>query len=177
MANGRRRRHLRRSALSAAPHVDGMFHAQVVSTNGCSGVMDIASGVLGVLCAAFVRASDILKFLECAGNSNHPVEFLRARDTKPKHTKPRVTVSASGTDVSGRHMMSTDDSETFSDSDGDVFRTNKFFGQMGIRAEHGAEHTPDHKFAATIDRTNLDPGCPGSDKFQSGIFRPIVCWA
>ena len=66
--------------------------------------------------------------------------------------------------------MTTDDSETFSDSDGDVLRTNKFFRQMGIRVECGTECTPDHMFAATIDRTNLDPGCPGSDKCQSGIF-------
>jgi len=28
MANGRRRRHLRRSAVSATPHVDGVFHVQ-----------------------------------------------------------------------------------------------------------------------------------------------------
>ena len=158
MANGRRRCHLRRSAVSTTPHVDGIFHVQVMSTNRYSGTIDIASGILGILYAAFIRASDIFIRLECAGNSNHPVEFLGARDTKPKHTKPRVTVSASGTDVSGRHMMSTDNSEMFSDSDGDVFRTNKFFGQMGIRAEHGAECTPDHMFAATIDRTNLVPG-------------------
>ena len=160
----------RHRADCVTPHVDSAFHAQVMSTNRHSGMTNIVTGVLSALCAAFVRASDIFARLECAGNSNHPVEFLGAHDTKPKHTKPRATVSASGTDVSGRHMMSTDDSETFSDSDGDIFWTNKFFGQMGIRAEHGAECTPDHMFAATIDRTNLDPGCPGSDKFQSGIF-------
>ena len=144
MANGRRR-----STASATPRVDGTFHAQVVSANGCSGATDILSSILGILCAAFVRASDILKFLECAGNSNHPVEFLRARDTKPKHMKPHVTVSASGTDVSGMHMMSTDDSETFSDSDGDVFRTNRSFRQKGFRIERSAERTPDHILSRT----------------------------
>jgi len=143
MANGRRRRHLRRSTVSTTPHVDGIFHVQVMSTNGCTGTIDIVSGILGILYAAFIRASDILKFLECAGNSNHPVEFLRARDTKSKHMKPRATVSASGTDVSGSHMMSTDDSETFSDSESDVFWKNRSFGQKGFCAERSAECTPD----------------------------------
>ena len=124
MANGRRRR-LRRGAASTAPHVDGTFHAQVMSANGCSGATDIVSGVLGILCAAFVRASDIFNFLECAGNSNYPFESLGAHDSKSKH------------------MTSTDNSETFSDSESDVFWKTRSFGQKGIRAECSAECTPD----------------------------------
>ena len=167
MANGRRRRHLRRSAVSATPHVDGVFHAQVMSTNGCSGATDIASGVLGILCAAFVRASDIFNSLECAGNSNHPVEFLRARDSKSKHMKPRVTVSASRMDISGRHMITMDDSEMFSDLESDVFQT-EFFTQKRISAERGAECTLDRiscrDILDTIEKCGSDKFGPGNDQ-------------
>ena len=186
MANGRRRR-LSRSAVSATPHVDGTFHAQVVSANRCSGAIDIASGVLGILCAAFTCASDIFNSLECAGNSNHPVEFLRARDSKSKHMKPRVTVSASRTDISGRHMMTTDDSKTFSDSESDVFWT-EFFPQKRISAERGTECTPDRISCCdvldTIKKRGSDKFGPGnnqlffgpgkSDKSQSGINKLFV---
>ena len=147
MANGCR--HLRRSAVSATPHVDGMLHVQVMSANGHCGMMDITTGVLGILCVAFTHASDIFNFLECAGNLNHLVEFLRARDSKLKHMKPCAMVSASRTDISGRHMMTTDDSETFSDSESDVYRT-EFFPQKRISVERGAECTPDRIFCRDI---------------------------
>jgi len=152
MANGRHRC-LSRSAVSTAPHVDGAFHAQVMSANGHSSATDIASGVLGVLCAAFARTSDIFNFLECAGNSNHPFESLGAHDSELKH------------------MISTDNSETFSDSESDVFWKNRFFGQKGFRVERGAECTPDCIFVATLGRTNFVPGHPESDKM---VHDPVI---